>query len=71
MIYKNMAALLGDSFYEANDKERDSRGARVFGSVAFFMILLPAPLVSFLLWKHMEEIPQELIDIGLYEAENP
>lgn len=47
--------------------------AKVIAKVPGWFILMPLPqlLVSYLLWKHLVEIPQELIDAGLYEPEDP
>ena len=61
MIYKGMGELVGMRFYDDLS----------FGFILLFLMVLPQIILFFVMRRNMVEIPQELIDIGLYQAEDP
>jgi hypothetical protein len=66
MIYMGFAPRLGGEFY----KQRNNTITLIAFSIFFLLpMLMPQLIVSYLLWRNMEEIPQSLIDAGLYEVE--
>ena len=68
MIYKAMGTMAGKRLYRAFEKREEDSDQLIWDSLKYiFPMIMPQVIICVSLWINMVEIPQCLIEAGLYE----